>query len=89
MNLNSMKAITYNGDPYLYLRATTRMVLYSLQPSHPIVIEPGEYIILDRYFNTGKLTEAQMTKVLEADYKRFQRNKRGISAAAKQIKDQK
>lgn len=82
MNLKSMKAITYNGDPYLYLRATTRMVLYSLQPSHPIVIEPGEYIILDRYFNTGKLTEAQMTKVLEADYKQF-RTVRGVSAKDK------
>lgn len=76
MNLNSMKAITFNGDPYLYQQATKRYVLYSLKPIPPQIVEVGEYIILDRYFNTGVLTEAAMNKLLERDYKKYRRGNR-------------
>ena len=74
--LPGMRSITIQGEPYRYGRADKRMLMYtSIDHGRCTVVEPGEYILIDRHFNTYFVTEKQMEYYIRDDYARFQRAK--------------
>lgn len=69
-----MRNITINGEPFRYKRNENRVVMFTtIYHTGCVVVEPGEYILIDRHFNTFILTEKQMDYYIQDDYARFQR----------------
>ena len=70
-----MKSITIQGEPYRYAKADRRMLMYtSVDHSQCVVVEPGEYYLIDRHFRTYFVTEQQMDYYIRDDYARFRRS---------------
>lgn len=84
-----MKLITIEGDPYSYLRASKKLVLYTFNNRQPTIVDIGEYIVLDRHFNTAVFTASEWEWVLKREFTKFKRKQGGADAIKnkKQIQD--
>jgi hypothetical protein len=69
-----MLPITINNEPYRYMQQHKHKLLYtSVAHTGMTVVQPGEYVLLDRHFNTFILSEKQMDYYIRDDYARYRR----------------
>jgi hypothetical protein len=66
--------ITINSDPYIYFRCLRQTFLWMDIPrTRYTIVAPGEYVFIDRHFNTFCMTQAQMNACIASDFKRWKR----------------
>lgn len=67
-------SLTIAGDPYLYFRATKTTFLWmNISRTKYTIVDPNEYILIDRHFNCFFMTPAQMNACIASDFKKWQR----------------
>jgi hypothetical protein len=70
-----MLNITIGNEPYSYYRVNKRLLLVSrINRTRYTIVNVGDYIILDRWFNCGVANEKQMSQLIRADYEKFKRS---------------
>ncbi|MFN3454036.1 MAG: hypothetical protein ACK41T_03685 [Pseudobdellovibrio sp.] len=75
MNLKNIKIA---GEPYLYVCALKRMSVFSINNRQPTIVEIGDFIVLDRHFNTTVVSSDKWNAILDREYKRFNRGDVGV-----------
>jgi hypothetical protein len=69
-----MQPIIINGEPYLYAQQHKHKALYtSVHHEGLTVVQPSEYVLLDRHFNALILSEKQMEYYIRDHYAKFKR----------------
>lgn len=69
-----MKNLTIDGEPYMYFQVTKNLLVYPyLSSDYYTVVNPGKYILLDRWFRLLIADEKQMEKLIKQDFNRFRR----------------
>lgn len=76
-----MTTLIVDGEPYKYIQAKRRTALHALNGLQHTIVEPGEYIVIDRYFETIRFTEAEWNEVMNRAFKQFKRARSGSGGA--------
>ena len=74
MNAPNVHPLTINTEPYLYFRCSKRTFLWmNISRTKYTIVDPDEYILIDRHFNCFFMTEAQMNVCIATDFRRWKR----------------
>lgn len=70
-----MLNIMIGNEPYTCYRVQKRTLLCARINQDPrfAIVNVGDYIVIDRWFNCGVANEKQMSQLIKADYEQFRR----------------
>jgi hypothetical protein len=62
--------LTIAKEPYLFFRVEKSLTIYPKisGTKRPIVVNKGDFIMIDRWFNLGTANEQQMSQLIKSDY---------------------
>lgn len=74
----TLKNLSVDGEPYQYLLAERHYALHSFN-SQPTIVAKGDYLVLDRHFNTFVVEARAWEQVMKKAFKQFKRKQGGVT----------